>query len=163
MNKKFLEQWSYISAMSFYVNGYTSSLPNVTPIMLYRVLYKAPKTSFLISQILTITISSNVIGGLTPQFFTNKSIGLYLNNVIDQIGILKWFELIRITIVMAYHFLGLDIRYKPKYPGISGPRKSQIDCYLRSTICRGQTISLQKISQQREVTFIQQFVQLTHA
>ena len=72
-------------------------------------------------------------------------------------------ELIRITIVMAYHFLGLDIRYKPKYPGISGSRKSQIDFYLRSTICRGQTIFLQKISQQREVTFIQQFVQLTHA
>ena len=76
MNKKFLEQWSYISAMSFYLNEYTSSLPNVTQIMLYRVLYKAPKTSFLISQILTITISSNVIGGLTPQFFTNKSVGL---------------------------------------------------------------------------------------
>ena len=75
--------------MSFYLNGYTSSLPNVTQIMLYRVLYKAPKTSFLISQIITITISSNVIGGLTPQFFTNKSVGLYLDNVIDQIGILK--------------------------------------------------------------------------
>ena len=89
MNKKFLEQWSYISSMSFYLNGYTSSLPNVTQIMLYRVLYKAPKTSFLISQIITITISSNVIGGWT-QFFTNKSVGLYLDNVIDQIGILKW-------------------------------------------------------------------------
>ena len=75
--------------MSFYLNEYTSSLPNVTQIMLYRVLYKAPKTSFLISQIITITISSNVIGGLTPQFFTNKSVELYLDNVIDQIGILK--------------------------------------------------------------------------
>ena len=90
MIKKFSEQWSYISVMSFYLNGYTSSLPNVTQIVLYRVLYKAPKTSFLISQIITITISSNVIGGWTPQFFTNKSVGLYLDNVIDQIGILKW-------------------------------------------------------------------------
>ena len=90
MNKKFSEQWSYISVMSFYLNRYTSSLPNVTQIVLYRVIYKAPKTSFLISQIITITISSNVIGGWTPQFFTNKSVGLYLDNVIDQIGLLKW-------------------------------------------------------------------------
>ena len=28
------------------LNGYTSSLPNIAQIILYRVLYKAPKTSF---------------------------------------------------------------------------------------------------------------------
>ena len=60
----------------FYLDGYTSPLPNITLIILYRVFYKTPTPSF------PYIINYNHYNffecnwWMNSSFFTNKSVGL---------------------------------------------------------------------------------------